>query len=98
VHLTRRLGYVRVKRFEMSIRAAHAQGAGAGGFTPEDAGRDAALRRNLEEVFGITIRPRADDEAPGALMRGPAPRDENEARVMQEEARLERDLRAAGLL
>ena len=46
-------GYVRVKRFELSIRAAHRQGGSQ--YTPEEATRVNTLRQNIEEVFGISI-------------------------------------------
>src|ERR1700677_2903582 len=51
--LTSMLGYFRVKRFEMSVRASRTSGPPA--LTAEDVQRDIALRRNLEEVFGISV-------------------------------------------
>ncbi|KAI0319195.1 hypothetical protein OF83DRAFT_837165 [Amylostereum chailletii] len=96
--LTAIIGYVRVKRFEMSIRAAHTQDRA--GFSPEDHERDLALRRNLEEVFGITMEEgQPETPAPQSFLpQRPPPRTEEQARLIEEEARLERDLRAAGLL
>lgn len=54
--------------------------------TPEAIERDIAIRRNIESVFGISFV--EDDESRNARAHLQA----------QEEARLTRDLRAAGLL
>ncbi|VDB86694.1 unnamed protein product [Peniophora sp. CBMAI 1063] len=98
--LTSIIGYVRVKRFELSIRAAQRNGGTQ--YTPEEAQRDNNLRRNLEEVFGISIaaEERAQQqEQPQPEHQPSTPEDpERSARLAAEEARLERDLRAAGLL
>ncbi|KAF9466574.1 hypothetical protein BDZ94DRAFT_1251260 [Collybia nuda] len=74
------IGFWRVKRWEKSIRTA------SDPITPEAIERDIAIRRNIENVFGISFV--EDDEARNARARLQA----------QEEARLARDLRAAGLL
>ncbi|KAI9461575.1 metal homeostatis protein bsd2 [Lactarius psammicola] len=102
--LTSMIGYFRVKRFEMSVRASRTRGPPA--LTAEDIQRDIALRRNLEEVFGISVvyeseAAAAAAAAPGGFMpthgananrvRPPLPRSSIEMR-------LENDLRAAGLL
>ncbi|KAJ7719381.1 hypothetical protein B0H16DRAFT_1606875 [Mycena metata] len=85
------IGFWRIKRWESSIRASSAP------VTPEDIERDLAVRRNLESVFGFSF----GDERE---RRQPVRRDENGAVVaiptqeLLEEARLARDLRAAGLL
>ncbi|KAJ7659937.1 hypothetical protein B0H17DRAFT_1095735 [Mycena rosella] len=87
------IGFWRIKRWEASIRSA----SSAAPITQEDLERDAAVRRNLEAVFGISF-------APDGEQRQPLRRDENGALVaiptqeLLEEARLARDLRAAGLL
>lgn len=80
----------------MSIRAAHRQGQ----YAPEEAQRENALRRNLEEVFGISIaaEERAQQEEQQRQQERPADSPERTAQIAAEEARLERDLRAAGLL
>jgi hypothetical protein len=119
--LTSIIGYVRVKRFEMSIRAAQRIPSSSGGSSSASAGgadgqpiseseleRVVAIRRNLEDVFGIPLRSagtdvaamghQEGDENTAASRHGHEPRTEREARLMAEEARLERDLRAAGLI
>ncbi|KAI0034342.1 hypothetical protein K488DRAFT_45632 [Vararia minispora EC-137] len=99
--LTSIIGYVRVKRFEMSIRAAQVQNTP---MSPEDARRHAAIRRAFEEVFGFTLesheepRPRSQPREAPAPRVTHAPRDEREAELMAQETRLEHDLREAGLL
>ncbi|KAI9439919.1 metal homeostatis protein bsd2 [Lactarius indigo] len=96
--LTSMIGYFRVKRFEMSVRASRNGGPPA--LTAEDIRRDMALRRNIEEVFGLSVVYESDGTAatcccgsananrvqPGGLPRSSI------------EMRLENDLRAAGLL
>ncbi|KZV61733.1 hypothetical protein PENSPDRAFT_618809 [Peniophora sp. CONT] len=97
--LTSIIGYVRVKRFELSIRAATRQGGGQ--YTPEEATRENALRRNLEEVFGISISAEERAQQEQQQQQAPAPAaisPERHAEIDAAEARLERDLRAAGLL
>ena len=94
-------GYVRVKRFELSIRAANRQDGTQ--YSAQDAQRENALRRNLEEVFGISIaaeeRAQQQEQQQQPASQTTAPEDpERSARLAAEEARLERDLRAAGLL
>ncbi|KAJ7284900.1 metal homeostatis protein bsd2 [Mycena rebaudengoi] len=86
------IGFWRIKRWEHSIRAA----ASAPPITAEDVERDAAVRRNLESVFGFSFErsePRAPREIPRAHDERGIPTQE-----LLEEARLARDLRAAGLL
>jgi len=75
------IGFWRIKRWEKSIRTAPAP------VTPEAIERDIAIRRNIEQVFGISFV--EEEDAQTARTR--------ELQV-QEEARLTRDLRAAGLL
>ena len=82
------IGYFRVKRFEMSVRASRTGGPPA--LTAEDMQRDIALRRNLEEVFGINAG--YDSEAAAAAAGGA---NGTQASV---EMRLMNDLRAAGLI
>ncbi|KAJ6505923.1 hypothetical protein DFH09DRAFT_283766 [Mycena vulgaris] len=85
------IGFWRIKRWESSIRSSSAP------ITAEDIERDAAVRRNIESVFGFSF----GEEEGG---RQPVRRDENGTIVviptqeLLEEARLARDLRAAGLL
>ena len=101
--LTSIIGYFSVKRFEMSVRASRAGGPPA--LTAEDMQRDVALRRNLEEVFGITVVYESDGAAATAAAAGgfmppqstDTVRPGNLARSSVE-VRLENDLRAAGLL
>ncbi|KAJ7170585.1 metal homeostatis protein bsd2 [Mycena crocata] len=87
------IGFWRVKRWESSIRSTSAP------ITAEDIERDAAVRRNIENVFGFSF-----GEEEGHDRRQPVRRDENGTIVviptqeLLEEARLARDLRAAGLL
>ncbi|KAJ7123336.1 metal homeostatis protein bsd2 [Mycena filopes] len=85
------IGFWRIKRWESSIRASSAP------ITAEDIERDIAVRRNLENVFGFSLGEEREQ-------RQPVRRDENGTIVviptqeLLEEARLARDLRAAGLL
>ncbi|KAJ7603158.1 metal homeostatis protein bsd2 [Mycena polygramma] len=87
------IGFWRIKRWESSIRSTSAP------ITAEDIERDAAVRRNIETVFGLSF-----GEEQGHDRRQPVRRDENGTIVviptqeLLEEARLARDLRAAGLL
>ncbi|KIM84146.1 hypothetical protein PILCRDRAFT_87611 [Piloderma croceum F 1598] len=93
------IGYWRVKHWEMSIRSSH-----RGSITPEDINRDIAIRRNIEQVFGIGTG-EGDEEESGARQTSRR----NETGGLQHsnpipdqqtlhDARLARDLRAAGLM
>ncbi|KAK7032949.1 metal homeostatis protein BSD2 [Favolaschia claudopus] len=90
------IGFWRIKRWESSIRASSTP------ITAEDVQRDAAIRRNIENVFGFSFgeEQRNDPRQPTL----PVHTDENGSIViiptqeLLEEARLARDLRAAGLL
>jgi hypothetical protein len=89
--LSSTIGFLRVKRWESSIRAAT---AAPQSFTREDMERDLAIRRNLENVFGIPMdeeehQYRHDEHGNVVVL---------PAQEIIEEARLARDLRAAGLL
>ncbi|TFK40279.1 hypothetical protein BDQ12DRAFT_628147 [Crucibulum laeve] len=85
------IGFWRMKRWEAHIRSPPAP------ITPEDVERDIAIRRNIENVFGISF---GDNETPTTQV----VRDEQgnvvviPGREALEEVRLQRDLRAAGLL
>jgi hypothetical protein len=99
--LTSIIGYFRVKRFEMSVRASRTGGPPA--LTAEDMQRDVALRRNLEEVFGISVVYESDGAAAAAVGDFVPPQNANRvqpSRLVRSsiEIRLENDLRAAGLL
>jgi hypothetical protein len=86
------IGYFRVKRFEMSVRASRAGGPPA--LTAEDMQRDIALRRNLEEVFGISVA--YDSEGAAALRGGIAERERAQAErspVQRRDATHERSAR-----
>ncbi|KAJ8521090.1 hypothetical protein ONZ45_g2161 [Pleurotus djamor] len=96
------IGFWRVKRWEKSIRAANQPPEPV---TPEDIERDLAVRRNLLSVFGFGM-PEAEQ---GPIPTGPAnagvTREDENGNVIVipsqealEEARLARDLRAAGLI
>ncbi|KIJ67112.1 hypothetical protein HYDPIDRAFT_85342 [Hydnomerulius pinastri MD-312] len=76
------IGFWRVKHWESSIRASNSRGP----CTPDEIERDLATRRNLEHVLGLTAVEEEHDRT-----RIPTQRE-------LEEARLEQDLRAAGLL
>src|SRR6266404_8110778 len=97
--LTSIIGFFRVKRFEMSVRASRTGGPPA--LTADDIQRDMALRRNLEEVFGIRVLYDSEVAAPAptvvrtfaaqdahGMQRGDPPRS-------SAEIRFENDLRAA---
>ncbi|KAH9031784.1 hypothetical protein EDB85DRAFT_1958426 [Lactarius pseudohatsudake] len=103
--LTSMIGYFRVKRFEMSVRAS--RNGGAPPLTAEDIRRDMALRRNIEEVFGLGVVYESDGAAATTAAAGGfvPPQSANANRVQPGglprssiEIRLENDLRAAGLL
>jgi hypothetical protein len=83
------IGFWRVKRWEKSVRTPPAP------ITPEDIERDIIVRRGLEDVFGLSF-----GAPPGQPV---IPRDESGNPIVihgphMEEARLARDLRAAGIL
>jgi len=95
------ISYWRVKHWETSIRASSNRGP----LTPEGADRELTIRRNIERVFGIGMGGEEEGES-GARE---SSRDESwfdrDARHSNpvdqqtlQEARLARDLRAAGLL
>lgn len=91
------VGFWRVKHWEHSIRVA----SNPGPITPEDIERDATIRRNIEQVFGMglmggdTERPR---NAPSSRSEGGGHSNPIPDRHTLEDERLTRDLRAAGLL
>lgn len=74
------ISFWRVKRWENALRTP------AVAPSPENIERDRTMRRNIENVFGITFG--EDDERARMAMSAEA----------AAEARLTRDLRAAGLL
>jgi hypothetical protein len=91
------IGYWRVKHWETSIRASSNRGP----VTAEDIDRDIAIRRNIEQVFGIGFgvedegeSSRRNDSRSGRDTLHSNPVDQQSL----QEARLARDLRAAGLL
>ncbi|KAJ7301369.1 hypothetical protein DFH08DRAFT_907007 [Mycena albidolilacea] len=92
------IGFWRIKRWESSIRASSQP------ITAEDIERDAAVRRNIESVFGFSFGDEERTERRQQQAPVPVRRDENGTVVviptqeLLEEARLARDLRAAGLL
>jgi hypothetical protein len=95
------IGYFRVKRFEMSVRASRAGGPPA--LTAEDMQRDIALRRNLEEVFGISAAYESEGAAAPTATATAGSQSANRAqaeRLAQSsvEMRLMNDLQAAGLI
>ncbi|KAL0565679.1 hypothetical protein V5O48_016339 [Marasmius crinis-equi] len=108
--LTSCVGYWRVKRWEASIRASAAPQPPQV-LTPEQIHQDREMRRNLEAVFGISFddeeeRPPRRSGGGGGAAFQPSHRihyDEHghavviPSQVALDEARLERDLRAAGL-
>lgn len=82
------------------MAAARAQGPPP---TAEDVQREMAIRRNLEDAFGLGVE--IDDGTPGVrpprgggVQLSTAEVDMEHARRIIQEARLEHDLRAAGLL
>ncbi|KAF4613710.1 hypothetical protein D9613_007783 [Agrocybe pediades] len=81
------IGYWRVKRWENSVRVQPAPPA------PEDMERDDQVRRRLESAFGISFDAPAQNAAALRTDHYNAG-----AAVASEEARLTRDLRAAGIL
>lgn len=96
--LTSMIGYFRVKRFELSVRASRTVPTT---LSTEDIQRDVAFRRNLEDVFGINVVFDSDTAATEAnLSPSHGPDEMRQTRIFRaiEEARLQRDLRSAGLL
>ena len=101
--LTSLIGYFRVKRFELSVRASRTIPPSA--LSPDDLERNVVLRRNLEDVFG-GVRVVFDSEMAAAVAAAsPAPqqgsdRTQRSGMIFRaiEEARLQNDLRNAGLL
>ncbi|KAI9511818.1 hypothetical protein F5148DRAFT_1167828, partial [Russula earlei] len=92
--LTSMIGYFRVKRFELSVRASRTAPTV---LVTEDIQRDMALRRNLEDVFGISV---LFDSAVAAAAASPATPNGSEMLQQQrgilqaiDEARLQNDLR-----
>jgi Protein of unknown function (DUF2370) len=88
--LTCLIGFFRVKRFELSVRASRTTPRSA-----EDIQQAAELQRNVEDMFGITIlfesqSANADRTSPQTANRWPPRTSEDE--------QLENDLRDAGLL
>ncbi|GLB40475.1 putative protein of unknown function (DUF2370) [Lyophyllum shimeji] len=94
IFLSSLIGYYRVKRWESSLRAASAPPAPPSPMaTPEQIERDIAIRRNISNVFGVSFDAEEEAQAQTRLERARAVQ-----RAMREDARLTRDLRAAGLL
>ena len=92
------IGYFRVKRFELSVRASRTVPTS---LSTEDIQRDVAFRRNLEDVFGINVVFDSETAATAAnLAPSHSPEEIRRTRVLRaiEEARLQNDLRSAGLL
>lgn len=93
------IGYFRVKRFELSVRASRVVPSTV---STEDIQRDVALRRNLEDVFGMSVVFDANSAAAAAANpSSPHSTDAiQQSRVFRaiEDARLQNDLRNAGLL
>jgi len=98
--LTSIIGYIRVKRFELSVRASRARGNLAP--TADEIQGDIALRRNLQDVFGISVVYESDAAAAavGGFMPPQSANRVHPSRLARSsvEIRLENDLRAAGLL
>jgi len=105
--LTSLIGYFRVKRFELSVRASRAipSSSLAMSAAENDVERNVMLRRNFEGVFGGVSVVFDSDLATAAAAANPTPNPAS-GRVRQdgvifraiEEARLQNDLRNAGLL
>ncbi|KAG6900225.1 hypothetical protein C0993_001294 [Termitomyces sp. T159_Od127] len=88
VFLSSLIAYIRIKRWERSIRSPPAPAPAP---SPDVVERDREIRRNLASVFGIAFD---DEERHEGRTVDPRTREEAEA----QDARLARDLRAAGLL
>jgi hypothetical protein len=101
--LTSMIGYFRVKRFELSVRASRTTPSAA--LSADDIERNVVLRRNLEDVFGGVSVVFDSELAAAVAATSPAP-DRRSDRAQPsgmifraiEEARLQNDLRNAGLL
>jgi hypothetical protein len=93
------IGYFRVKRFELSVRASR---TAPPSLSTEDIQRDVALRRNLEDVFGMSVVFDSESAAAAAanLVPPQSPDAIRQSGIFRaiEEARLQNDLRDAGLL
>jgi len=90
------IGFWRVKHWEASIRASSNRGP----VTAEDIDRDIAIRRNIERVFGIGYVAESEEQESPRRTEGeaqPSPSLIPDERALAE-ARLERALRASGLL
>ena len=108
--LTSLIGYFRVKRFELSVRASHAipsssSSSSAMSAAENDVERDVMLRRNFEGVFGgvnVVFNPNLVAAAASAnsTPNPAAGRARQNGAIFRaiEEARLQNDLRNAGLL
>jgi hypothetical protein len=98
------IGYFRVKRFELSVRASRAAPSAAA-LSADDIERNVVLRRNLEDVFGGVSVVFDSELATAVAATSPAP-DRRSGRTQPsgmifraiQEARLQNDLRSAGLL
>ncbi|KDR76272.1 hypothetical protein GALMADRAFT_247580 [Galerina marginata CBS 339.88] len=87
------IGYWRVKRWEKSVRSPPVPP------TAEEVERDVTVRRNLEEVFGISFGPAAQQTVHQTVVRDDFGHPiAIPAQHVLDEARLARDLRAAGIL
>jgi hypothetical protein len=103
--LTSFIGFFRVKRFELSVRASHAIPSSPAATAENDVERSVMLRRNFEGVFGGVSVVFDSDLAVAAAASHPTPNHAS-SRARQdgvicraiEEARLQNDLRNAGLL
>lgn len=107
--LTSLLGYFRVKRFELSVRASRASpsssSSSAMSAAENDVDRDVMLRRNFEGVFaGVSVVFNSNLVA-AAASANPTPNHTSDRAHQNgaifraiEEARLQNDLRNAGLL
>lgn len=89
VLLTSMLGFWRVKRWERGIRQASEPAPTP---TAEDIERDENVRSSLYRVFGIQLEPEEGD------LSEPSTANSRRLTPAEEERRLERDLRASGLL
>ena len=87
------IGYWRVKRWEQSVRAPVIPP------TVEQTEEDSNVRRNLENVFGISFaQPPAEDNQSRTHQEEPTNPDTVPTQSSLARVRLARDLRAAGLL
>jgi len=101
--LTSLIGYFRVKRFELSVRASRTTPPSA--LSPDDIERNVMLRRNLEDAWG-GVRVVFDSEMAASVAAASPASQHGSDRAQRsgmvfraiEEARLQNDLRNAGLL